>query len=323
MVAATPSPDTPPRISVIVPAYNVAPFIGEALASLQAQTLTDFEAIVIDDGSTDATVAAISPFLADARFRLIRTENTGLAATRNRGLAEVQTDFVAMLDGDDRYRPDYLAVMLDRIANDPSIAFLTCDAESFTTGSDPAERFSSRYAQTEPVTLDGFLGGRTHVFGLCTLRTATLRSVGGYDPALRAAEDLDLWLRLLGEGHIGGLVPQVLVDYRRRPGSLSDDRAKLTAAAARAYDKASMALSGRPEAVIAAVKRDDASATARFESGVDLALTGQARQGIDLMRTSGLKSGNRKWQAIFAIISLLPLLAPHALTLYRRGNQFA
>jgi Glycosyl transferase family 2 len=323
MVAAMPPLDTPPRISVIVPAYNVAPYIGEALASLQAQTLIDFEAIVIDDGSTDATAAAIAPFLADARFRLIQTENAGLAATRNRGLAEVRSEFVAMLDGDDRYRPDYLAVMLARIAADPDIAFVTCDAESFTTGSDQVERFSSRYAQSEPVTIAGFLGGRTHVFGLCTLRTAALRSVNGYDPALRAAEDLDLWLRLLGGGHVGGWVPRVLVDYRRRTGSLSDDRPKLMTASARAYAKAATALAGTPEADVAARKRDEATAIAQFETGVDLAITGQPRKGIDQMRASGLKSGNRKWQAIFAIISLLPLLAPHALTLYRRGNQFA
>jgi GT2 family glycosyltransferase len=313
----------PAQISVVVPAYNVAPYIGEALASLQAQTFGAFEAIVIDDGSTDATVDAIAPFLGDSRFRLIRTANAGLSAARNVGIADVRAPFVAMLDSDDRYRPAYLEKMLARISAEPDLAFVTCDAESFVAGNDHRERFSDRYAQGEPITLETLLTDRTKIFGLCTLRTDALRKVGGYDPALRAAEDLDLWLRLLGTGHAGGLVPEVLVDYRRRTGSLSDDRARLMTAAARALDKAVTALGNRPEAALAEVKRDAAQAIALFETGVDLALTGEARRGIGLMRTSRLKDGNAKWQALLQIFSLLPPLAPPALTLYRRGNQFA
>lgn len=311
------------QISVVVPAYNVAPYIGEALASLQAQTFGAFEAIVIDDGSTDATVDAIAPFLGDSRFRLIRTANAGLAAARNVGIAAARTRYVAMLDSDDRYRPAYLEKMLARITAEPTMAFVTCDAESFIEGSEHRERFSSRYTQGEPVTLATLLTERTKIFGLCTIRTDALRAVGGYDPALRAAEDLDLWLRLLCAGHAGGLVPEVLVDYRRRAGSLSDNRARLMTATAQALDKAVSVLGERPEAALAAAKRDAAQAVALFETGVDLALHGEARRGVGLMRSSGLKDGNAKWQAMLRIFSLLPPLAPLALTLYRRGNQFA
>ncbi len=318
-----PQSSAPAQISVVVPAYNVAPYVGEALASLQAQTLGAFAAIIVDDGSTDATVDAISPFLADSRFCLIRTANAGLAAARNVGIEAVRTPFVAMLDSDDRYRPAYLERMLARITAEPRVAFVTCDAESFVEGSDHRERFSDRYAQAEPITLGSLLSDRSKVFGLCTLRTDALRSVGGYDPALRAAEDLDLWLRLLGAGHAGGLVAEILVEYRRRAGSLSDDRARLMTATARALDKAVMALSTRPEAALAAAKRDEAQAVALFEAGVDLALKGEVRRGVGLMRGSRLRDGNAKWQVLLGIFSLLPLLAPPALSLYRRGNQFA
>lgn len=323
ILATMPDKSALPRISVVVPAYNVAPFIGEALASLQAQTLADFEAIIVDDGSTDATVDSIAPFLADRRFRLIRTGNAGLAAARNCGIDQVRAPFVAMLDGDDRFRPDYLAKMLMRITAEPRVAFVTCDAESFAEGSDHHERFSARYAQSEPITLETVLTDRTKIFGLCTIRTDTLRAVGGYDPALRAAEDLDLWLRLLVAGHAGGLVPEVLVEYRRRAGSLSHDRARLMTATALALDKAVDALVGRPERTLAEAKRDEAQAVALFEAGVDLTLQGDARQGLTLMRNSHLKDGNRKWQAMLGIFSLVPPLAPPALSLYRRGNQFA
>ncbi len=313
----------PAQISVIVPAYNVALFVGEALASLQAQTFGAFEAIVVDDGSTDATADAVAPYLGDARFRLIRTANGGLAAARNVGIADARTQYVAMLDSDDRYRPAYLEKMLARITAEPRVAFVTCDAESFFESSEYRERFSDRYAQGEPITLTTLLTERTKVFGLCTIRTDALRSVGGYDPALRAAEDLDLWLRLLGTGHTGGLVPEVLVEYRRRAGSLSDDRARLMTATARALDKAALAIADHPEAALAAMKRDEAQAVAQFETGVDLALHGEARRGVGLMCSSRLKDGNAKWQALLRLFSLLPLLAPPALSLYRRGNKFA
>ena len=209
-------PHSTPTVSVIVPAYNVAPYIAEALASLQAQTLDAFEAIIIDDGSTDATAAAIAPFLADPRFRLVRTANCGLSAARNRGIAEARGPLVALLDGDDRYRPDYLARMVAALGDRPDAAFVTCDAVSFADADPRRERFSARYAQDEPITLARLLGGEVAIFGLCTIRAATLRDLGGYDEGLRAAEDLDLWLRLLAAGHGGGLLRDVLVEYRRR-----------------------------------------------------------------------------------------------------------
>ena len=290
---------------------------------MQAQTLGDFEAIVIDDGSTDDTAARIAPFLSDPRFRCIRTDNRGLSAARNRGLYESKTQFVALLDGDDRYRPDYLASMLTRIRSQPHADFVTCDAESFVDDSGPRERFSVRYPQGEPITLARLLRHEVAIFGLCTLRVASVLAVGGYDESLRAAEDLDLWLRLLSHGYVGGLVRKVLVDYRRRPGSLSGNAVSLNRARAKALDKASTALGNRPEARLAAAGRDAALAVCDFERGVDLVLSGATRPGLDAIRISGHKNGNRKWAAALALFSLLPPLARPALTLYRRGNQFA
>ncbi len=148
-------------------------------------------------------------------------------------------------------------------------------------------------------------------------------AVGGYDESLRAAEDLDLWLRLLGDGYVGGLVRKILVDYRRRAGSLSDNTVSLNRARARALDKASIALGNSPEAQLAAAGRDAALAVCDFERGVDLVLSGATSSGLTAIRASGLKQGNHKWTAALALFSLLPPLARPALTLYRRGNQFA
>ncbi|MGR3620751.1 glycosyltransferase, partial [Pseudophaeobacter sp.] len=100
---------SPSLISVIVPVYNVAPYVEAALTSLRNQTLTDFEAIVVDDGSTDGSGHIVARVIADdPRFRLIRQENRGLSGARNTGLEHAQGAFVAFLDSDDQLAPDYL-----------------------------------------------------------------------------------------------------------------------------------------------------------------------------------------------------------------------
>ncbi len=105
-----------PLVSVIVPVFNVEGFVGPCLASLLAQTLTDFEAIVVDDGSTDLSHdVALATIDGDPRFRLIRRANGGLSAARNTGLALARGEFVAFLDGDDTVEPDWLAAMVQAL----------------------------------------------------------------------------------------------------------------------------------------------------------------------------------------------------------------
>jgi glycosyltransferase involved in cell wall biosynthesis len=111
--------DTNPLISIIVPVHQVAAHVEEAIASLRAQTLTDFEALVVDDGSTDGSGdLAAAAFGDDPRFVLIRQENRGLSAARNRGLDRARGQFVAFLDGDDAFDPRYLAEMHAAIERD-------------------------------------------------------------------------------------------------------------------------------------------------------------------------------------------------------------
>lgn len=105
----------PIGISVIIPAYNAQAYIAKAIRSVQAQTFSNFEVIVVDDASTDATAAAVHELCAeDARIRYARMEaNAGPAASRNRGLDLAQGEWVALLDADDRFHPDRLETPLD------------------------------------------------------------------------------------------------------------------------------------------------------------------------------------------------------------------
>lgn len=103
-----------PRISIVVPAYNHERFVGEALASVQAQTLTEFEVVVIDDGSRDATAEVAESFArADPRFRVLRQANGGSHAAINRGVVEARGDWIAILNSDDRFAPQRLARLRD------------------------------------------------------------------------------------------------------------------------------------------------------------------------------------------------------------------
>ena len=106
------SMSTAPAISIILPAYNVAAYIGGAIASIKAQGFTDFEVLCIDDGSTDATRAnAMAAIGQDERFRILSQPNAGLSAARNVGLDLARGEVVAFLDGDDGYDPDFLAIL--------------------------------------------------------------------------------------------------------------------------------------------------------------------------------------------------------------------
>lgn len=315
--------DTPPlpRVSIIIPAYNVAPFLSEALASVAAQDVTDFEAIIIDDGSSDAIAEAVAPWLDDPRFRMIRTANRGLAAARNRGISESRAGLIALLDGDDRYRPDYLSVMLARISAGDAPAFVTCDARSFGNAALDGEIFSQRYTQNEPITLSRFLNREVNIFGLSLMRRTAWESIGGYDESLRSAEDLDFWLRLLATGVEGGLAPHVLVDYRRRSGSLSHSTVPLMRDAGEAFAKLAATLPPGNERALAQQRRDAAQSFGAFERGVDAALAGDARKGLRMMHESGFKASKARWRLAMAAMRVLPVLARPLLRYYRRPTQ--
>ena len=96
---------TTPRLSVIVPAYNSAPYIEEAVRSVLAQTMPDLEVVVVDDGSPDESAAVVSA-IDDQRVRLVRKANGGLASARNAGISAARGEVLGFLDGDDRWRPD-------------------------------------------------------------------------------------------------------------------------------------------------------------------------------------------------------------------------
>lgn len=315
-----PDPDEP-TVTVIIPAWGAAGFVGETVASLQAQTRGDWQAIVIDDGDR-RLAAALRPFEADARIRLLETENGGPSAARNRGIAASTTPFVSMLDGDDRYRADYLERMLAAFDADPDLAFVTCDAIMFGSPTFDGRIFSHSHPQAGPITLERVIRREFNVCGGSMVRREVMEKAGGYDERLRSAEDFDLWIRILEHGWRGGLVPKPLIEYRRRAGSLSASSASLARYDVQNFAQAAERLAGRPEQAAAREMLAKAENQLRIEQGLAQALEGRTREGVALLRRTDLARRSLKWRLAMTTFQLFPALAGPVLRLYMRGHPF-
>ncbi len=196
-----------PRFSVVVPAYNGSETIAATIESVLGQTETDLELIVVDDGSADDTVAVVSRFRSDSRVTLIEQENQGTAAARNTGIAAAQGEYVAFLDNDDLWMPEYLAEAGAALDREPDAGFAYCDAWGFD---DASRRFLRRTElESRPdagpgagseATLEQLVRVNFVMSSVCT-RRSVLEELGGFDATVRGTDDYDLWLRIMLAGH--------------------------------------------------------------------------------------------------------------------------
>jgi GT2 family glycosyltransferase len=301
-------------VSVIVPAYGLARLLGEALASLQAQELEDWEAIVVDDGD-DEVAAAFAPVAADPRLRLLRTDNRGPATARNRALGVARAPYAALLDADDLYEPSCLARLVSVIEADPDLAFVSCDATLFGPCA-RSGRYSELFPMDGPVTLDRVLDRRVTLFVGAIIRRAALDAIDGFDPELRGVEDLDLWIRLLAAGWRGAVLLEPLARYRRRASSLSSDERAMLQASCLLYGKAAAALDGRPEQAVARDMLAACERRLRWLEGEAMILGGQPDAGLRLLADAAGRS--RRWRTAMAVMRRAPWLAAPLLRLRAR-----
>ena len=213
----------PPLVSVIVPAYNVADYIGDALNSVLAQTFTDFEIIVINDGSpdTEALEKVLGPYL--SRIVYLKQENQGVSAARNTGIKAARGSLIAFLDGDDTWLPHYLEVQVARIQADPTIDVLYPNVIMFGDSSEAGEEFMTLCPSSGEVTFERLLLQECNVSNCSIARRETIVRAGLFDESLRSVEDFDLWLRVIKSGGRIAYHRDVLARYRRRTGSLTAD----------------------------------------------------------------------------------------------------
>jgi len=223
----------PPLVTVVTPAYNIAKYIGETIDSVLRQTFRDFEYLVVDDGSTDDSVDIIKAHVRDdPRFRLMQGEHRGLSAARNAGIREAKGQYIAFVDGDDRWHPKFLERQLQLIQSlPPDVGAVFCrsrlvlengtlvflqwqragryDFDDMLVASNPARNGSS-----------------------LLIRKSCFADVGGFNEELDHLEDLDMWLRIAASSKtpVFWASKYFLVDMRLRSDSMSRDRSDVATA---------------------------------------------------------------------------------------------
>lgn len=208
-----------PRVSIVVPLFNKAPYVGRALRSISAQTFADFEVIVVDDGSTDGGHEQVEAH-DDPRFRLVRQENAGPGAARNRGMDQSVGDLIAFLDADDEWMPDYLeaavAALSDARAATVTCSYVDCPTEQSSSPLWRRRGVSDGLWQVTPATTVEMLVSMVAFMTPCSTisRTEVLRRLGGFysSAGCRYAEDAMLWLKvLLNETVLFDLTPRIRI----------------------------------------------------------------------------------------------------------------
>ncbi len=231
-----------PRVSVIIPAHNAAAFIERALESVREQRYRDWEVIVVDDGSTDATWELLQAAAPGVRgFRRERAGGPGTA--RNLALAHATGELVAFLDADDLLLPRYLESQLacydDACARQPGpVGLVTCDARIKIDEQYAPYTHLQRIADGDaPLTLERVLR-RNPIYTACLVPTAVGEAVGWFDPELFIAEDYGLWIKILEAGYSAVLNREVLAVYCRTAGTVSSNIVNMGVNNRRAYELA-------------------------------------------------------------------------------------
>ncbi len=311
----------PPIVSIIVPAYGLAHLVGQTIESILAQTYPHWEAIIVDDGATDDVESAVQPYLSDTRFKLLRTDNAGLSTARNRAIAVASGSLIALLDGDDLYEPRYLELMTQAILADPGLGFVTCDATYFGA-SRVGQRFSAHVPQIDPISLERVLRRDFNVFITSLIRREALVEAGGFDPALRSAEDFDLWIKIIERGWRAAYVNAPLSRYRRRADSMSANAARLLGAVINVYANAEKRLTGRPEAAVAREMRASVERELAVIEGEALVLGGEARAGLKRLREGEPWRRSLKWCVAMPLLAVPGLARPVLAARARLNREF-
>ncbi len=214
------------KVSVIIPCYNQGHYLARALDSILGQDSTDWEAIVVDDGSTDDT-ASVGQENGDARIGYVYQPNQGLSGARNTGLDLARAPYVAFLDADDEWEPTFLGRCLEALATSPeAVGAYTHNAYIDENGRllGQVGGGAVRPGAFRRRLLEGGF------FPPCAVmvRREALAAAGQFDTTLTSLEDWDLWLRLSERGAMIG-IPEPLARYRVYPGSMSTDAERMQA----------------------------------------------------------------------------------------------
>jgi glycosyltransferase involved in cell wall biosynthesis len=208
-----------PKVSIVIPAYNAMTYLPDTLASVFDQTFSDFEVLLVDDGSTDSLQTWVAQTVCDPRFKLISQLNQGLSAARNTGITHSQSEYIAFLDADDLWHPTKLAKQVQWLEAHPTVGLiytLTALLDSVgnptgrVLGTEIAGNVLSQMLQRNIIDCPSSVLVRRQCF----------ERVGLFDRTLRAVEDWDMWIRIAAVYPLA-VTGIPLVYYRQHPSNMS------------------------------------------------------------------------------------------------------
>lgn len=208
-----------PLVSVIIPNYNHAQYVGDAIRSVLAQAYRNYEIIVVDDGSTDNSREVVTQF--GDKVNYIYKTNAGLSAARNTGFNASKGSLIGVLDADDMYEPEYLETLVAALQENPDAAGIYCGYRFVDHVNNPLPQIEAHSAEAERLFL-ALLDGNFLVPESIFLRRSVYEDVGLFDETLRACEDWDVWLRAAKKYKIIHST-KILTRHRILPGSMSTD----------------------------------------------------------------------------------------------------
>ena len=216
-----------PRFSVTIPAYNAASTLAETVASVQAQTFADWELVIVDDGSTDDTLALAESFAsADPRIRVISQENRGSGGAYNTAVRNARAELLVMLSADDLLMPEHLATMDALIADNPDASIFTVGGwYEYDDGSRELQRLHEAWADAGECTLTDLLSACFFNMG-AVYRREVFDAVGGFREDIYA-EDYPFFLMAMAKGFTHRMAPQPLAVHRRSSAQKSADHLRV------------------------------------------------------------------------------------------------
>jgi glycosyltransferase involved in cell wall biosynthesis len=306
-----------PRVSIMMPSFNVAPYISAAIESILSQSFTDYEIIVVNDGSpdTEAFEKSLEPYFDHVVY--VTQEHGGVAAARNTGLRLARAPIIAQLDPDDEWLPNFLSTLIQVMDRRPDLDVVYSNAVIFGgTGYDGKQKMELSGSSGE-VTFDRLISEKCTVLSSLIGKKEIFVRVGGFDESLRASEDFDMWLRILKCGGRIDYDRSVLARSRRRKDSLSANDVMMCGSILRVLSKAERTLSPTlEERQIIAESRLKWEAFLNLSEGKRALVDEDADLAIDR-----LTKANRyyKKQKISLLIRLLQI-APRAAINMLRGR---
>ena len=259
-----------PTISVIMSVYNGEQYLEDAINSMLCQTASDFEFIVIDDGSTDGTTKLLQQYRSsDDRIQVLHHANVGLTASLNIGIRQARGEFIARMDSDDRADPYRLEAQLaylrkhsECVALGSRLRLIDPDGDSLGDSQPPVQHDDIVESLYQGI------GSLPHPSVL--MRRTAVESVGGYRESFRYAQDLDLWLRLAEIGQLANLT-EPLLNYRLHLNSITNEKRREQLECARRAVREACLRSGRPSIPITFAEQKFSSSSRVYRGWAGLA----------------------------------------------------